>query len=325
MSIYYWSDYPDMGDVNINWEVIDRNNGQAEGATAIAYPGYHFTHWIDEEENVVSYDEHFIPQKVENVYVEAGYGAIFAPNHYSVSFDANGGIGTDIEKQYHSYDDQYQLPINQYTKYGYTFKGWNTKRDGSGTHYANIQEVSGLTPEDNAEVVLYAQWTLNNYTIQYNLNGGTHSGNPTTYNVTSSTKILKNPTRKGYIFKGWYTSNQYKTKITSLSSGNKTLYAKWSKVSVNKAKTPTITNVKGKKLKISYKATTGAKGYQIQYSTSKKFSKPTSITKTTKSYTSKALKKNKTYYVRVRAYKLDSTGAKVYGKWSTVKSKKIIK
>ncbi|WP_304528311.1 fibronectin type III domain-containing protein, partial [Romboutsia ilealis] len=101
--------------------------------------------------------------------------------------------------------------------------------------------------------------------------------------------------------------------------------AKWSKVSVNKAKTPTITNVKGKKLKISYKATTGAKGYQIQYSTSKKFSKPTSITKTTKSYTSKALKKNKTYYVRVRAYKLDSTGAKVYGKWSTVKSKKITK
>ncbi|MCI9093841.1 MAG: InlB B-repeat-containing protein, partial [Coprobacillus sp.] len=428
VSIYYWSDYPDMGDVNINWEVIDRNNGQAEGATAIAYPGYHFTHWIDEEENVVSYDEHFIPQKVENVYVEAGYGAIFAPNHYSVSFDANGGIGTDIEKQYHSYDDQYQLPINQYTKYGYTFKGWNTKRDGSGTHYANIQEVSGLTPEDNAEVVLYAQWTLNNYTIKYNLNGGTHSGNPitynvtsstkilksptrkgytfkgwysdssyrtkvtqipsgstgnktfyakwtlnnytvkynlnggthsgnpitynvtsstkilknpakkgytfkgwysdssyrtkvtqipsgstgnktfyakwilnnytikynlnkgknsksnpTTYNVTSSTKILKNPTRKGYIFKGWYTSNQYKTKITKItkgSTGNKTLYAKWCKVSVNKAKTPTITNIKGKKLKISYKATTGAKGYQIQYSTSKKFSKPTSITKT---------------------------------------------
>ncbi len=162
------------------------------------------------------------------------------------------------------------------------------------------------------------------YAITYKLNGGKNNkNNPKSY--YGKKIVFKNPTRKGYIFKGWYTSNQYKTKITSLSSGNKTLYAKWSKVSVNKAKTPTITNVKGKKLKISYKATTGAKGYQIQYSTSKKFSKPTSITKTTKSYTSKALKKNKTYYVRVRAYKLDSTGAKVYGKWSTVKSKKIIK
>ncbi|WP_304528254.1 InlB B-repeat-containing protein, partial [Romboutsia ilealis] len=238
-------------------------------------------------------------------------------NNYTVKYNLNGGThsGNPITYNVTSSTKILKSP----TRKGYTFKGWY-----SDSSYRT--KVTQIPSGSTGNKTFYAKWTLNNYTIKYNLNKGKNSkSNPTTYNVTSSTKILKNPTRKGYIFKGWYTSNQYKTKITSLSSGNKTLYAKWSKVSVNKAKTPTITNVKGKKLKISYKATTGAKGYQIQYSTSKKFSKPTSITKTTKSYTSKALKKNKTYYVRVRAYKLDSTGAKVYGKWSTVKSKKITK
>lgn len=91
------------------------------------------------------------------------------------------------------------------------------------------------------------------------------------------------------------------------------------KITVAKAKTPKLTNLKGKKLKITYSATSGAKGYQIQYSTSKKFSNAKTKTLTKKSYTVK-LKKGKKYYVRVRAYKLDSSKNKVYGAWSKVKS-----
>ena len=62
-------------------------------------------------------------------------------------------------------------------------------------------------------------------------------------------------------------------------------------------------------------------GYQIQYSTSKKFTKKTTKTKTTKktSYKVKNLKEKTTYYVRVRSYKLDANGKKVYSKWTTVK------
>lgn len=161
------------------------------------------------------------------------------------------------------------------------------------------------------------------YKISYKLNGG--KNNSANLNVYNGKMTLKNPKRKGYVFKGWYTSTKYKTKVKSVYNVNKTVYAKWSKVNVAKAKTPTLTNKKGKKLKITYKAITGAKGYQIQYSTNKKFNKPTSIFKTSTSYTSKGLKKNKTYYVRVRAYKIDSTGSKVYGKWSNVKNKKITK
>ena len=74
-------------------------------------------------------------------------------------------------------------------------------------------------------------------------------------------------------------------------------------------------------LKVSWKRNTTVSGYQIQYSTSKKFTKKTTKSKTTKktSYTVKNLKNKKTYYVRVRAYKLDANGKKVYSKWTTVK------
>ena len=78
------------------------------------------------------------------------------------------------------------------------------------------------------------------------------------------------------------------------------------------------------KVTLSWKKVTGAKGYQLHYALNKKFKKKKSIqTKKTK-YTIKKLKKKKTYYIRVRAYKMNGR-KKVYGKWSTVKKVKIKK
>ncbi len=71
------------------------------------------------------------------------------------------------------------------------------------------------------------------YTIKYHLNGGkNHKKNPTIYYQESFS--LKRPTRKGYVFKGWYTSKDFKakTKVTKFQkkmSGDKVLYAKWVK------------------------------------------------------------------------------------------------
>ena len=83
-------------------------------------------------------------------------------------------------------------------------------------------------------------------------------------------------------------------------------------------------NKKGRKLVVRWNAVKDAKGYQLQYALNKKFKKKKSIqTKKTK-YTIKKLKKKKTYYIRVRAYKMNGK-KKVYGKWSTVKKVKIRK
>lgn len=83
-------------------------------------------------------------------------------------------------------------------------------------------------------------------------------------------------------------------------------------------------NIAGKKAAISYKKSVEAEGYQIQYATKKNFSGKKTVTTKKTNATLKSLKKGKTYYVRVRAYRtLD--GKTVYGNWSNVKTVKIKK
>ena len=100
------------------------------------------------------------------------------------------------------------------------------------------------------------------------------------------------------------------------------------KVTVKKTTLKSAKNAKGKKLVVKWKKNTAGNGYQIQYSTSKKFAKGNK-TKTisknkTTSYTIKKLKKKKTYYVRIRTYKKVS-GKTYYSGWSSVKKVKIKK
>ena len=113
------------------------------------------------------------------------------------------------------------------------------------------------------------------------------------------------------------------------------MYGKVDGVFVNsKYKKPTISKLsKGKKqIKVSWKKVSSVSGYQVQYSTSKKFTKKTTKSVTIKgnkskspSKTIKSLKAKKTYYVRVRTYKnvkFNGKTVKVYSGWSKVKSVK---
>ena len=166
------------------------------------------------------------------------------------------------------------------------------------------------------------------YNITYNLNKGkNNAANPSTYYGKKIT--LKDPSRKGYVFAGWYTDSKFKKKIAAIESNAKcdyTLYAKWTKVKVAKVSITSAKNSKSKQSLLKYKKVSGVKGYEISYSMDKKFKKAVTKKNTTKtSYTIKKLKKGKTYYVRIRAYKVDSTGGKVYGKYSSVKKVKINK
>ena len=81
-----------------------------------------------------------------------------------------------------------------------------------------------------------------------------------------------------------------------------------------------------KSVKVTWKKVKGIKGYQIQYSTNKKFKKgnKTITVKSTKSTsaTIKKLKSKKKYYVRMRTYKIVN-GKKVYSAWSKAKSVKV--
>ena len=89
-------------------------------------------------------------------------------------------------------------------------------------------------------------------------------------------------------------------------------------------KLKTVKALKKGKIKATWKKLTNVSGYQIQYAPNKKFKKAKRKTVKSTSVTIKKLKKKKTYFVRVRAYKL-ADGKKVYGKWSSVKKVKIKK
>lgn len=146
---------------------------------------------------------------------------------YKITFKSNGGKGS-MSKQSMAKGVSTAISKNKFSKKYYTFAGWNTKANGKGKSYKNKQKIK-LTKN----ITLYAQWKLTKYKITYKLNGGKNAKkNPTAYTYKTSTIKLKNPTRKGYVFKGWYLDKKFKKKVTVInkgSSGNKTLYAKWKK------------------------------------------------------------------------------------------------
>lgn len=201
--------------------------------------------------------------------------------------------------------------------------------DSNGNMMANRCGTARITVTAQDRDMVSASCVVTVYnTVRYNLNGGTNNGgNPATF--YGNTTNLLNPTRRGYIFKGWYSDKGLKKRVTQITSrnvGNTTFYAKWKKVSVGKTTITSFANKSGKKALVKYKAVSGASGYEIVYSTDKKVKKNRTTVKTkAKSRTLKGLKKGKTYYVKVRAYKTDSTGLVVYGKYSAIKKVKIKK
>ena len=212
------------------------------------------------------------------------------------------------------------------------WKSANTKiatvdANGSVTAKAPGRTKITVTSSENSRYQASCTVTVP-YKITYKLNKGkNNASNPSTYYGKKVT--LKNPSRKGYAFAGWYTDAKFKKKITSISSSAKSeyvLYAKWTKVKVAKASLTSAKNSKSKQILLKYKKVSGAKGYEISYSTDKKFKKVVTKKNTAKtSYTISKLKKGKIYYVRIRAYKMDSTGKKVYGKYSSMKKVKVSK
>lgn len=157
------------------------------------------------------------------------------------------------------------------------------------------------------------------YTVKFNANGGKKLSR-SSVRVASGKKIGTLPTagKKGYTLKGWYTAKTKGTKVSSSLKIKKarTLYAHWTKVSVKQATKPTLKNTVKGKLTVNIDKVTGAKGYQITYSTNSKFKNAKSTKVSSRTATFTKLTKNKTYYFKVRAYKRDSLGYNVYGKYS---------
>ncbi|MBQ9903419.1 MAG: InlB B-repeat-containing protein, partial [Synergistaceae bacterium] len=160
---------------------------------------------------------------------DMSYTATWTANTYTVKFNANGGTGDDAAQEY-TYDTAQAMTANAFTREGYTFSGWNTESDGTGTGYTDGQEVSNIAT--GGEVTLYAQWTATEYTITYELDGGTvETANPAKYTVETATFTLTNPTKDGYVFTGWTGTGldgaAMSVEIAKGSTGNREYTATW--------------------------------------------------------------------------------------------------
>lgn len=156
------------------------------------------------------------------------------------------------------------------------------------------------------------------YRVQYVMNGGrNHPGNPSAY--TAVPVRLKAPERSGYLFAGWYTDAGFHSRIETLTQKKDyQLYAKWQKISLKVPKVTSLKKTVGTTLSVSYTRVQGAAGYEVSVSSDSGFRLPDTKKWITSAVQKNAggLKKNMQYYTRIRAYRLDSAGKRVYGPYS---------
>lgn len=153
---------------------------------------------------------------------------------YTVHFDKNNNdaTGTMSDQQF-TYHTAQNLTANAFGRTGYSFEGWSTTPNGA-VAYTDQQSVNNLSVNDGEIINLYAKWTLTNYHITYDLDGGSVAiTNPNTYKVTTPTFTLNNPTQPGFTFDGWTGTDLAEptqtVTIAQGSTGNRSYTANWTR------------------------------------------------------------------------------------------------
>ena len=161
---------------------------QAYGTPIIApanptKPGCTFTGWNPE-----------LPAAMpaENLTVTAQW----SPDIYAITYNLDGGTASGNPDFYTV--ESSTITLNPPTRTGYTFIGW------SGTDLSGSDNLTVTIPAGSIGNRSYiAHWSLNTYSITYDLDGGTAFGNPDSYTVESAAITLNEPTKAGYVFTGW--------------------------------------------------------------------------------------------------------------------------
>ena len=163
------------------------------------------------------------------------FGVKLVDGTYTVNFDANGGEGAMTSQTLTYGKTSESLKANAFTKPGYTFAGWNTAADGTGTAYTNRQTTPNVTTENGGAVTLYAQWTANSYTVKFDGNGaeGTMADQSFTYDVEQAL-TANGFTKTGYTFAGWKlgdTTYEDGATVKNLATSEEiTLIAQWTTI-----------------------------------------------------------------------------------------------
>jgi uncharacterized repeat protein (TIGR02543 family) len=160
------------------------------------------------------------------------------PPSYTVVYDANGGSG-NMDNSTHIYGKGLNLNANTFSFEDYDFIGWAESPQGA-VKYKDKQSVKNLTKKNGTRVTLYAVWTptqytQDQYTVTFNINGGSGT-TPDARTVYAGSSITlpdgSGLTKSGYTFDGWNTNDSgtgtnYGGGSAFTATGDVELYAKW--------------------------------------------------------------------------------------------------
>jgi uncharacterized repeat protein (TIGR02543 family) len=261
--------------------------------------------------------------------------ARWAPREYLLTFDAGGGI-VPVATQTKRFENVYGLAADGTTpenlpipvRSDYSFAGWWTTQDQAGQHITNTSLVT--IPSAHT---LYARWTApGTWLVAFNPG----AGKTVTTNLVKklnapyglgedgvATEPMPVPTRSGYTFAGWWTSELGSGSLVNdqtmmTTDSHHTLYARWLKSAITgfAAKSTGYDRVR-----LVWTASPGAAGYEVYRAESSTgtyelISSPEAATTT---YTDSELVTGKTYYYMIRAYAAADT-SRIYGNYSAVVS-----
>lgn len=179
--------------------------------TAPTKTGYTFGGWYSDSGLATSYT--FLVMPSQNITLYAKWQI----NQYTITFETNGGsLVTAITQDYLSTVSAPTPP----TKTGYSFVGWYSDAALTVDYTFTTMPLGGMT--------VYAQWTVNEYTISFNSNGGT-AVTPITQDFGTPVEDPAPPTRLGYEFEGWFQDEALTIaySFTTMPGTDMTLYAKW--------------------------------------------------------------------------------------------------
>ena len=216
---------------------------QALMPNAFARDNYDFVGWGTEAECSPNRPDYEDEDSVHNLADREGtvvpLYALWLKDKITIHFDSNkeDGVGGEVTGKMDAQTFSFkQLPANlapnSFEREGHTFRDWNTARDGGGVSYADGDEINiNNYPLD--DTTLYAQWSINLYQVEFDSKEG--SGVPTQIvEWNQKADEPENPTRTGYDFEGWYTSDDGGDTLSGSPfdfntpiKADRTLYAKW--------------------------------------------------------------------------------------------------
>lgn len=183
--------------------------------TAPTKTGYGFEGWYKEATLTTAWNF-----AIDKVTADITLYAKWRVNNYTIAFNTNGG--TTIAAIIADYNTAIAEPTAP-TKFGYIFVGWYKE--------ATLATAWNFAADNVVEdITLYAKWTVNNFTVTFDTNGGTTIAAITNLSSGAIIAAPNAPTKTGYAFGGWYKESELTTAwnfATDKVTGDINLYANW--------------------------------------------------------------------------------------------------